>query len=195
MSRHPRDRLNRWAPNGALSREKYDALRASADKHNARLNDLFAEQGPPPEDSFPVQFAREMDEREKQAAREEAARQREAAQRARENPLEHTIQDRIRAALEKLGHRVERRGVGRVADQSGRTQFTYGTPGEADLEVYPRKDGRVFASVYIEVKRAGQQAKPHQAAWLEKRRSEGHVAGVAHSVEEAVALVNEALSR
>jgi hypothetical protein len=45
-------------------------------------------------------------------------------------------------------------------------------------------------SFYIEVKRAGNSLEPHQRVYIEECSAHGCLAGVAHSVREALALVD-----
>lgn len=49
-------------------------------------------------------------------------------------------------------------------------------------------DGRV---AFVETKRPGEDARTEQERFLEVMRSRGHIAGVAHSVEEALGLVTQ----
>lgn len=60
-----------------------------------------------------------------------------------------------------------------------------GIPGQSDLCGH-RPDGRAF---YIEVKRPGEKPRKNQQDFLDAMRNSGALAGVAHSVEEAVAVV------
>lgn len=46
---------------------------------------------------------------------------------------------------------------------------------------------------FIEIKQPGEEPRPEQANFLEVMRSYGHIAGCAHSVEEAVALVTDSV--
>ena len=55
-----------------------------------------------------------------------------------------------------------------------------------DPPIYGGFAGRFFA---IEVKAPGKKPEPHQAEMIERLRSFGCVAGVAHSVEEALGLL------
>lgn len=64
-------------------------------------------------------------------------------------------------------------------------RVTIGHRGQSDLQGH-RPDGRCF---YIEVKRPGQKPRQNQQDFLEAMRNTGALAGVAHSVEEAVGIV------
>lgn len=168
----------------------FKAIRAANKAHNERLDETFAKWGPAQEDEFAVEFTRELEQRAIDAATAAEHEAKARAQRARENPLEGTIQARIVRELERHGWKVMRRGVGSVRDQFGKILFAYGEPGEPDLEVLPKR-GR--PPVYIEVKTADGDVRENQKAWIAKRRADGYVAGIARSVEDAMALMVEAL--
>lgn len=187
MSRPPRKRLDIDA-----THEKMQQLRADAKAHNDRLNTLFATLPPPSAEA--VAFANAIQQRELDAAHAADDAAREAARKARENPTEAIVLRAVVRALEARGWRVVRRGVS--LERRGDRFIRHGTPGEADLEVIPRDPrGRALPSVFIEIKRPkGGVVSPQQERWLAARRAEGHIAGVARSPEEAIALVEQALS-
>jgi hypothetical protein len=62
----------------------------------------------------------------------------------------------------------------------------YGAVGAPDILGYLAPLGRLVA---IEVKRPGGKLSVHQAAWLKDAKACGVLCGVAHSVEEAIALI------
>jgi len=85
---------------------------------------------------------------------------------------------------------ISNAGAGRFLLQDGTAgQFVrYGEPGQSDI-TGQMKDGRRLA---IEVKRRpGLKATPAQQAYLDRVRSANGVAGVASSIEEAKAIVEE----
>lgn len=62
-----------------------------------------------------------------------------------------------------------------------------GHHGEADIWGHRISDGRAF---YIEVKLPGEGVRPDQKKFLEAMRNTGAIAGVAHSVEEALEIAS-----
>lgn len=64
-----------------------------------------------------------------------------------------------------------------------------GHHGEADIWGH-RWDGR---AIYIEVKLPGEHPREDQKKFLEAMRATGAIAGVAHSVEEALSIVTESM--
>lgn len=58
-----------------------------------------------------------------------------------------------------------------------------GHHGEADIRGHRISDGR---ALYIEVKLPGEKPRADQVKFLEAMRETGAIAGVAHSVEEAL---------
>lgn len=88
--------------------------------------------------------------------------------------------------------RVWRNNVGKLKDARG-TWVAYGLGvGSADLVGIVAPSGRLFA---IEVKTPEGKTTPEQDAWLATIRRFGGVAGVARSVEEAMAIVDEAAAQ
>ena len=65
-----------------------------------------------------------------------------------------------------------------------------GHHGEADIWGHRTKDGK---ALYIEVKLPGENPRPDQKKFLEAMRNTGAIAGVAHSVEEALSIVGSTL--
>lgn len=63
-----------------------------------------------------------------------------------------------------------------------------GHHGEADIHGHRISDGR---AIYIEVKLPGEHPRPDQQKFLEAMRNTGAIAGVAHSVEEALSIIHE----
>lgn len=97
---------------------------------------------------------------------------------------ETDIQTAIRIELSRRGCIVHRTNSGKYYTEDGRP-IRIGIPGQSDLQGH-RPDGRCF---YIEVKRPGQKPRQNQQDFLEAMRNTGALAGVAHSVEEAVRIV------
>ena len=64
-------------------------------------------------------------------------------------------------------------------------RVTIGHRGQSDLQGH-RPDGKCF---YIEVKKTGQKPRKNQQDFLHAMQNSGALAGVAHSVEEAVEIV------
>ena len=99
---------------------------------------------------------------------------------------EQDIQNSIRAKLSEMGFYVERTNVGKVKLSDGRW-FDCGPPkGSTDLKAY--KDGKAY---FLEVKIPGGKIRPEQENFIKQMQNRyGCPAGVVHSVEEAIALVN-----
>lgn len=110
--------------------------------------------------------------------------------RSVERESEGEIQAAIRLAVGSLPDvRLWRNNTGALRDARGR-QVRYGLAvGSADLIGVVGPHGRFVA---IEVKSAGGSVTGDQSLWLETVRRMGGVAGVARSVEEALALIEEA---
>jgi hypothetical protein len=91
----------------------------------------------------------------------------------------------IAVAASEQGHRLWRNNIGKLQDITGRW-VTYGLAvGSSDL-IGIRSDGRFLS---VEVKAGRRKTTTEQAAWLSMIREMGGIAGVAHSVEEALALI------
>ena len=80
---------------------------------------------------------------------------------------------------------VFRRNTGLYYTRDGRP-VQIGKHGQADLQGHRFSDGRAF---YIEVKMPGEEPRPDQKQFLAAMARTGALAGVAHSVEEAVQIV------
>jgi len=98
---------------------------------------------------------------------------------------EATIQRAILSALERhpMVARVWRQSVGALQTPDGR-RVSVGTPGQPDIMGFLH-GGRFLA---VEVKRHDGRISPEQAKWLARATEAGAAAGVARSVEEAVAI-------
>ena len=103
---------------------------------------------------------------------------------------ESVIQSEIRLAVGSLPDvRLWRNNTGSIKDQRGRpVQFGLAV-GSADLIGIVAPWGRLLS---IEVKSEVGRVRPEQVKWAELVRRFGGVAGVARSVDEAMALVEEA---
>jgi hypothetical protein len=110
------------------------------------------------------------------------------AGRSKKKTPEGLAKAAIVRALKKRGWTVKVRGVGSI--DTGTRRFSFGTPGEPDLEVLPG-NGR---TVFLEVKRRdGGVVSPAQARWHERHRAQGYVVEVVRTPEEAIAAVEKAL--
>lgn len=101
------------------------------------------------------------------------------------NP-ETVLQNKIIAALCQNGCVAFNHTVGQFYTKYGGT-VNIGHHGEADIRGHRRSDGRAF---YIEVKLPGENPRPDQRKFLAAMTSSGAMAGVAHSVEEALEIVH-----
>lgn len=97
---------------------------------------------------------------------------------------ETDIQTAIRIELSKRGCFVQRTNSATLYTKDGRP-VRIGIPGQSDLCGH-RPDGRAF---YIEVKKPGEKPRENQERFLRQMRDSGALAGIAHSVEEAVGIV------
>ena len=98
---------------------------------------------------------------------------------------ETDLMNLIRCELSKRGCFVQRTNSATLYTKDGRP-VRIGIPGQSDLCGHRPGDGRAF---YIEVKRPGEKPRENQKRFLRQMRDSGALAGVAHSVEEAVAVV------
>ena len=99
--------------------------------------------------------------------------------------IEHDIQNLIRLKLSDEGYTVFRVNVGKFKMADGRW-FDCGLPrGFSDLIAF--KDGK---TVFIEVKKPGGKVREDQINFLNRMKEQGFAAGIVHSVEEAIELVN-----
>ena len=98
---------------------------------------------------------------------------------------ETDIMNLIRVKLSEIGLTVFRANVGKIKLSDGRW-FDTGLPkGFSDL--FAVKDGKAY---FIEVKKPGGTVSPEQINFIDQMKKHGCIAGIAHSVEEAVELVN-----
>lgn len=98
---------------------------------------------------------------------------------------EHAIQNAIRRALSDTCV-IFRINVGGAWTEDGRF-FSTGVPtGFSDLFGVRKSDGK---AVFIEVKQPGGKVRPEQTRFLAVMQGLGALAGIAHSVEEAKAIV------
>jgi hypothetical protein len=99
---------------------------------------------------------------------------------------ETALQNEIIAALCLNGCVARNHTVGNFfTEYGGRIQI--GVPGEADVWGHRITDGKAF---YIEVKLPGEHPRSDQKKFLEAMRNTGAIAGVAHSVEEALRIAS-----
>lgn len=99
---------------------------------------------------------------------------------------EHAIQNKIRLALKDTCV-MFRMNVGAAYTLNG-NYFKTGVPkGFSDLFGFRKSDGK---AIFIEVKTSKGKVSAEQLKFIEKMVSNGAVAGVCRSAEEAVKLVN-----
>lgn len=101
---------------------------------------------------------------------------------------ETILMRKIMVALSEEKHFVMRTNSGVFFDSNG-GRVRIGFPGLSDL-VGCTKDGRFFA---IEVKLPGEHPRADQKKFLEAMAATGAIAGVAHSVEEALSIVSSTM--
>lgn len=97
---------------------------------------------------------------------------------------ETDLQNLIRCELSRRGCFVQRTNSATLYTKDGRP-VRIGIPGQSDLCGH-RPDGRAW---YIEVKRPGRKPRKNQQDFLDAMQNSGALAGVAHSVDEAVKIV------
>lgn len=98
---------------------------------------------------------------------------------------ETDIMNLIRMNLSESGFTVFRANVGKIKLSDGRW-FDTGLPkGFSDL--FAVKDGKAY---FIEVKKPGGVVRPEQINFIEQMQKRGCIAGIAHSPEEAIEIVN-----
>lgn len=100
------------------------------------------------------------------------------------NP-ETTLQNQILVALCQNGCIARNHTVGQFYTKYGGV-VNVGRHGESDIMGHRVADGR---ALYIEVKLPGEHPRDDQRKFLEAMRRTGALAGVAHSVEEALEIV------
>lgn len=100
---------------------------------------------------------------------------------------EHEIQNEIRAALAKECM-IFRMNVGGLYTADGRFVRTGVPPGFSDLFGFRKRDGK---AVFIEVKTPNGRLSEKQRHFLKVMCECGAIAGVARSVQDALALIHE----
>lgn len=100
------------------------------------------------------------------------------------NP-ETKLQNKIIVALCENGCVARNHTVGQFYTKYGGL-VNIGQHGEADIHGHRIRDGK---ALYIEVKLPGENPREDQRKFLEAMRNTGALAGVAHSVEEALKIV------
>ena len=102
------------------------------------------------------------------------------------NP-ETVLQNKIIAALCQNGCVARNHTVGQFYTKYGAI-VNIGNHGESDIFGHRKSDGK---ALYIEVKLPGEKPRDDQERFLMAMRAAGAIAGCAHSVEEALNIVNE----
>lgn len=100
------------------------------------------------------------------------------------NP-ETKLQNQIIAALCQNGCVARNHTVGQFYTKYGAI-VNIGQHGESDIFGHRKSDGK---AIYIEVKLPGEKPRQDQEKFLTAMRAAGAIAGCAHSVEEALAIV------
>jgi hypothetical protein len=102
---------------------------------------------------------------------------------------ESNLHREIMIAASEHGHRLFRNNVGKLQDRKGMwVAFGIGGKGGSDL-IGIQRGGRFAA---IEVKVPGEKPTEDQVSFIEAVKRAGGVAGVARSVDEALAILAEA---
>ena len=104
------------------------------------------------------------------------------------NP-ETILQNQIIAALCANGCYAVNHTVGQFYTKYGGV-VRVGQHGEADIWGHRISDGR---ALYIEVKLPGEHPRPDQEKFLTAMRNTGALSGCAHSIEEALSIVQESV--
>lgn len=102
------------------------------------------------------------------------------------NP-ETALQNKIIAALCQNGCVARNHTVGQFYTKYGAI-VNIGNHGESDIFGHRKSDGK---ALYIEVKLPGEKPRDDQERFLMAMKAAGAIAGCAHSVEEALNIVNE----
>lgn len=103
---------------------------------------------------------------------------------------EHDIQNQIRLELTALGWLTFRFNVGKVKTSDGR-HFDTGLPiGFTDLVAF--KNGE---TIFIEVKKPDGKPSKHQLNFIEQLKKNGFKAGIVHSVEETINLIESEVKK
>ena len=98
---------------------------------------------------------------------------------------ETILQNQIIVALCKNGCVARNHTVGQFYTKYG-SIVNVGHHGEADIWGHRISDGR---AIYIEVKLPGEHPREDQKKFLQAMANTGAIAGVAHSIEEALEIV------
>jgi hypothetical protein len=99
---------------------------------------------------------------------------------------ETVLQNKIIVALCQNGCVARNHTVGNFITQYG-GRVSVGVHGESDIMGHRIRDGRAF---YIEVKLPGEKPREDQQKFLDAMERAGAIAGCAHSIEEALEIVN-----
>lgn len=102
------------------------------------------------------------------------------------NP-ETILQNKIIVALCQNGCVARNHTVGQFYTKYGAV-VNVGKHGESDITGHRISDGK---ALYIEVKLPGEQPRQDQKQFLEAMKRTGALSGVAHSIEEALEIVNQ----
>ena len=102
---------------------------------------------------------------------------------------ETILQNQILVALCKNGCVARNHTVGQFFTKYG-SIVNVGHHGESDIMGHRISDGK---AIYIEVKLPGEHPRPDQQKFLEAMANTGAIAGVAHSVEEALEIVKSTM--
>ena len=102
---------------------------------------------------------------------------------------ETILQNQIIAALCKNGCYAVNHTVGQFYTKYGGL-IRVGQHGEADIWGHRISDGK---ALYIEVKLPGEKPRPDQEQFLTAMRNTGAIAGCAHSIEEALKIVESTM--
>ena len=98
---------------------------------------------------------------------------------------ETILQNQIIVALCQNGCVARNHTVGQFYTKYG-SIVNVGHHGESDITGHRISDGR---ALYIEVKLPGEHPRPDQKKFLQAMANTGAIAGVAHSIEEALEIV------
>lgn len=99
---------------------------------------------------------------------------------------ETALQNKIISALCENGCIARNHTVGNFFTAYG-GRVRVGSPGESDITGHRISDGK---ALYIEVKLPGEHPRIDQQRFLDAMKNTGAIAGCAHSVEEAIEIVN-----
>ena len=98
---------------------------------------------------------------------------------------ETILQNQIIVALCQNGCVARNHTVGQFFTKYG-SIVNIGHHGESDITGHRISDGK---AIYIEVKLPGEHPRPDQKKFLQAMANTGAIAGVAHSIEEALEIV------